>query len=383
MSIGLYDIDFMTYTYIPFNLDLMKISTYYKQKKEIVVLAPQLEPERYQQMFVVKDYDDENFDRHILQPNVHYRGHAFSHENYIPLKEEVEIVRPDKYLYYKFKDKFCINKTKTLLFKELINAEHIRLSLDGTSLWENYNKNIQLTGKTKCLIFHDYNLENIKDSDLIIKDILNQIPNKSKHFIGMKFPIQIENEQQLKKWLQFSPMTKFFSLQYNGLMDDEFFNEFLIKSKSIAMKFYYNIASKKHTNQKDFISKDLYKIYKQILLARNLGISIILKYDDYFFKDKRWERLIKLINLYGNFSINTIDMKKHPNYNNYNNDFTLFRYITTKKFFFGVNSKNFTLEELRDLFQMVREQNYEVFKMFYESCKVEFKGGKIIDKFRD
>ena len=48
---------------------------------------------------------------------------------------------------------------------------------------ENYNKNIQLTGKTKCLIFHDYNLENIKDSDLIIKDILNQIPNKSKHFI--------------------------------------------------------------------------------------------------------------------------------------------------------------------------------------------------------
>ena len=102
MSIGLYDIDFMTYTYIPFNLDLMKISTYYKQKKEIVVLAPQLEPERYQQMFVVKDYDDENFDRHILQPNVHYRGHAFSHENYIPLKEEVEIVRPDKYLYYKF-----------------------------------------------------------------------------------------------------------------------------------------------------------------------------------------------------------------------------------------------------------------------------------------
>ena len=76
-------------------------------------------------------------------------------------------------------------------------------------------------------------------------------------------------------------------------------------------------------------------------------------------------------------------MKKHPNYNNYNNDFTLFRYITTKKFFFGINSKNFTLEELRDLFQMVREQNYEVFKMFYESCKVEFKGGKIIDKFRD
>ena len=34
---------------------------------------------------------------------------------------------------------------------------------------------------------------------------------------------------------------------------------------------------------------------------------------------------------------------------------------------------------MRDLFQMVREKSYETFKMFYESCKVELKGGEIVD----
>ena len=46
MSIGLYDDDFMRYAPVCFNLDLMKLSTYYKRKKEVVVLSPTLEPER-------------------------------------------------------------------------------------------------------------------------------------------------------------------------------------------------------------------------------------------------------------------------------------------------------------------------------------------------
>ena len=60
MSIGLYDIDFMTYIHVPFNLTLMKLAAYYKKKREVVVLAPYLEPERYQKMYVVKDYFDGN-----------------------------------------------------------------------------------------------------------------------------------------------------------------------------------------------------------------------------------------------------------------------------------------------------------------------------------
>ena len=41
-----------------FNLELMKLATYYKQHNEIVKLATKLEPERYTKFFVRKDWDD-------------------------------------------------------------------------------------------------------------------------------------------------------------------------------------------------------------------------------------------------------------------------------------------------------------------------------------
>ena len=32
MSIGLYDVDFMKYIHVPFNLDLMKLASFYKKQ---------------------------------------------------------------------------------------------------------------------------------------------------------------------------------------------------------------------------------------------------------------------------------------------------------------------------------------------------------------
>ena len=95
MSIGLYDEDFMTYTPICFNLDLMKLSAFYKTKKEVVVLAPQLEPERYSKFYFRKDYNDGYFDRQIFMSNVDYGGHAFSGEKYVTLPEPIQLIKPD------------------------------------------------------------------------------------------------------------------------------------------------------------------------------------------------------------------------------------------------------------------------------------------------
>ena len=44
MSIGLYDQDMATYTLVPYNLELMKLATYYKNRREIVVLYKTFEP---------------------------------------------------------------------------------------------------------------------------------------------------------------------------------------------------------------------------------------------------------------------------------------------------------------------------------------------------
>ena len=77
MSIGLYDQDMATYTLVPFNLELMKLSAYYKKKREVVVLSPYFTPERHQKFHLRKDFDDGNFIMGIEKiPNLEYGGYA-------------------------------------------------------------------------------------------------------------------------------------------------------------------------------------------------------------------------------------------------------------------------------------------------------------------
>ena len=385
MSIGLYDDDFMRYAPVCFNLDLMKLSTYYKRKKEVVVLSPTLEPERYTHFIFRKDYNDGNFNKNIFLDNVEYGGHAFSGKKYISLPEEIQLVKPDKYIYEKLSSQYNTISIKNC-YKTMTNAEHIRLSLNGTDIWKDFSKTYEITNKTRCVIFHDYDLGKIKDSDLIIRDITNTMIKAygtNGQLVGMKFPVQIYNEQDFRKWLKFNPMSLMFGLQYNGLMNNDFFQEFLLNnnSRSISKNLYYNITYGL-SSENDFIKSRLSKIFKQVLLSRSLGIRILLKYDDNFFIDKRWERIIYLFNLYCNDKKKEYQKKIIPGFRDFSTTYTLFRYISSPKFFNGHFKSQinwFTREEMRDLFQLVREKDYETFKMFYESCLVELKGGEIVD----
>ena len=92
MSIGLYDMDMATYTLVPFNLELMKLSAYYKKKREVVVLSPSLTPERHQKFFLRKDYDDGNFPTGLEKvPNLEYGGYAFSNGIYAPDRKSTRL----------------------------------------------------------------------------------------------------------------------------------------------------------------------------------------------------------------------------------------------------------------------------------------------------
>lgn len=381
MSIALYDVDFMKYIHVPFNLNLMKIATYYKNKKEVVVLAPYLEPERYTKLILQKDFFDDDFDKHFFEPNVEYGGLAFTNNNYVPLKEEIELTQPDIHLYDRYKEKFCINKHMTQVFTSLINGAHVRLSLDNKNIWDNYLKPLNLSLHTRVILCHDYNINDINYSDEAIKEIINRISSKDIKFLGTKFPIQVNNEKDFLKWMRFEH-SFFFSMQYNGLMDNELFQYILIMLNKFTVKkrFFYNPTDGLST-ENDFIKEVLPIFFKQILLSRSLGIKILLKYTDNFFIDKRWERLIDLFNLYCNSKINQNYKKIYrKKFRDFSNSFTLFNYINHVNFILYKGTKNyFSVEELRDLFQLVREKSYETFKMFYESCKVELKGGEIVD----
>ena len=56
MSIGLYDQDMATYTLVPYNLELMKLATYYKNRREIVVLSKKFEPYRFEKFFLHRSF---------------------------------------------------------------------------------------------------------------------------------------------------------------------------------------------------------------------------------------------------------------------------------------------------------------------------------------
>ncbi len=106
MSIGLFDMDFATYMPLMFNLEIMKLSTYFKRQREVVLLMPELDTDRFSKVFIRKDYDDGNFDNRFFLPHVTYGGRAFNKLKYIPLPQEQEVCRPDESIYSRFATKY-------------------------------------------------------------------------------------------------------------------------------------------------------------------------------------------------------------------------------------------------------------------------------------
>lgn len=98
--INLYDADMAKYIITPFNLDIMKYSKYYKQKRDIVVLTNQINLDKYSKLIYRKDYYDGTFESELLRnEKVEYGGRAFSQDKYIPLPDEIENCKPDTYIY--------------------------------------------------------------------------------------------------------------------------------------------------------------------------------------------------------------------------------------------------------------------------------------------
>ena len=61
-TIGLYDADMAKYTHVLFNLDLMKLSTYYKNQRHLVQLIPEIDLDKYSKIIYRKDYYDGTFE---------------------------------------------------------------------------------------------------------------------------------------------------------------------------------------------------------------------------------------------------------------------------------------------------------------------------------
>ena len=195
----MFDKDLKTFKNSPFNLELMKLSTYFKDKGEIVTLVPTFSPEKHQKFYYWQDYFTGNITEKITQPNITIGGRAFTNDVYKPLKEEIERKKPDVFLYSKMNKRYYDTKVAAEGFRLMTNAVHLRLSLDEKKVWEDFY--CQVSKKGALTIFlHDKNLNDIEGAKEAV-DFLFKKNQRKNTALATKYPIIVNNYKDLEKWL--------------------------------------------------------------------------------------------------------------------------------------------------------------------------------------
>lgn len=380
MSVGIMDADMASYIMVPFNLECMKLSAYYKKHREIVVLAQQFAPERHSKFLYRKDYDDGEYPLGLTTSNnVDYGGLAFTNNIYQPLPDEIEKMRPDPTLYAPM-EKIILNQRasdKKTVFTSMINAEHMRLSLDGSHIWCDYPKQFTCLATARLLMLHDYDLGAVEGSFEEITKILARARTDGwATKIGMKFPLNIYTGDDLLRWTSLNPHSVFYSLRYNGIIPNEAFTEWIGRCghRALYTQMEYYITPR-GMNEEQLTQTYLPQILRQTLISRSYRQFFTLKYDQGFFSDPMWESVIQLFNCYNHSMRNkasSVYFSKVPTDTIF--DFCAASRVELSRYYgeYGLNR-----QKLREIFAFVQEHNYPLFKDFYE-CSATSLGGKLI-----
>lgn len=380
MSVGIMDADLTTYTLVPFNLEVMKLSAYYKKKGEIVVLSPSFTPDKNTKFIYRKDYNDGDFPAGLTKaPNVEYGGLAFSNNIYKPLPIEIERMQPDTLIYEKAEAAMMAapgrEREKKKIFQNMMTAEHCRLSLDGKTVWPDYPRQFKFLGNARNLMLHDYDLGVVEGSFEAVQHILSRARTDGwATKVGMKFPVQVREGQALLNWTSLNSNSTFYSLRFDGVMDDDTFNEWIgsCRQRAVYSQMEYHVTAPWY-EPNEFIKTELPRIFRQVIISRSYRIFFSLKYDEGFFPDKRWEDVIRLFNYYHN----SYSGEPISRYFNMIADDTMFDFASnTQKVPAAYYGDVLNKDQIRELFAFVREYNYPLFKDFYE-CTAEKLGGRL------
>ena len=338
-----------------------------------------MEPARYTKFIIRKEYNDGVFPRELFYQNCEYGGRAFNPTQYKPLDPKIESTIPDMHIYDRYISHFGKKPVELAQIKRILNCAHMRLAPDSQNLLsiENLKRNLQ--NKPTGIFLHDYDLAPLKPYDLI-KELQDQRTFISKegvnpYPIGNKFPIKIYSSDELQKWFKILTIPGAFFLEYCGLMENETLYNLYEENKRMARQVYYNITYG-CASEKDFLIERLPKIFIQTLFLRKAGIKILLKYDEGFLKTKELKLLIELLNCWLSFQWQKNFLPRRQNLYNFCKGKEKLQYTS-----WAFMTVRISLDQMRDIFQYIRENNYELFKMFYEWDSVIYKGGEFINEW--
>ena len=186
------------------------------------------------------------------------------------------------------------------MFSVIRRAEHLRLSLDGRTVWSDFEKQLRGEVGRYGIIFHDYDVNQIEGAYELITDLLpNAISNRSGRRVGMKFPLQTNSLDDFIRWLHLPPLNIYYSIQHNGIIQPEYYTQLSeILTRNAGAQCTINITGNTTYNQ--FITKDILTAFESILDLRRLNLNFPLIYGKDFFIDNRWKEVVRLIQQFNN-----------------------------------------------------------------------------------
>ena len=298
MSYGLYDCDYILGETEFLNLELMKYSTYLKKKKQIVSLSSSFNPEQYTKFIYRKDFTYDTDHALPTYNNLIYGGRAFHKRIYKPLPLEIEECIPDTSIYERFYSTYT-KKKQYARFNSMMKGENFRLSLDGKTIWKNFEKQLR-KGNMSSLYLHDYNLNEIESAQEVLIE-LGKYYTKNTGLIANKFPIQVYNLEDLEKWTPVRKSKYSFQLQYNGFIEDNEIVATHLKTYGERSKLRYNFTYGE--TYESYLDK-IVQFYLQMASLRSINRKILLNFDKDFFFDPQWYRVTLLIDRFYNRSQN-------------------------------------------------------------------------------
>lgn len=189
MAIGLLDQDLLLRPghFCP-NLEIMKLSTYYKNQKEIVrLILDARTTDQYREVIIRKDKIDNSYpDTLFGKQNISFGGLAFTNNKYKPMPDEMENSLPDITIY----DKFLVDKKIGRAGMNYLKGSHFRLSTDNINCNVDYLKYLN---KGHAVI-HDKNIFHLKDSYENLYDI------SQSYKILTKYPLRVD-KNEAEKWI--------------------------------------------------------------------------------------------------------------------------------------------------------------------------------------
>ena len=363
MSIGLYDDDFLTSPTRFFKLEILKLSQYYKRKHEIVVMRPIFEPERHKLNYFYKDEMDNSLSTLLTLPNVIYGGKAFNDGVYVALPNEIEYNKPDTLIY----DRFIRECKKNPIYgvqannrwREQLNGQHFRLSLDGQNLWKDYAIQIQDKTRNGSTYIHDYDLAQVngwRDACLAYHE---RFPFSK---ITLTYPITCNSIDEALYFKNNDYFTQDMTLHFDHFPSCR---EILELSKLRFPLEFAPLPSRYDENE--FTTKYLPEIFYKGLFCKIHCKSFSLIYrDDFFIDNREAKELMFVISMFIK-SHKTMKMTE----NHLKRD-TLMKYIQRSA---TVNSLMFSWEHVKELLEWLSLRNNSLAKelkyMTYQNALME------------